>query len=276
MKFQEASKECSAALKIEHFYMKAMLRRARCYARLERFEECLTEYKRWTGLVEEAKLGPSHQTGECLFDKASDVGRQDSERVASEISEIKKMKHMADLKARKEAQERAQAAAEEKSAAFRNRQHWYEQKGSAGSRRWDTFQGRTPPKNSNNNSKRGQAKGDPFNTDPFKDPFQSRSQRQNHFKSQQQKQQKPKKQAEKSPSSNSVTCHYSVLQVPKKASSGEIKKAYHKLALKYHPDKNPSDSAAEVFRKVKLAYETLSNDKSRRQYDLERVRQFSF
>ncbi|NOI65728.1 DnaJ C-terminal domain-containing protein [Vibrio sp. 99-8-1] len=61
---------------------------------------------------------------------------------------------------------------------------------------------------------------------------------------------------------------YSVLGVSKDASEKEIKKAYKKLAMKYHPDKNPGDATAEAnFKEVKEAYEVLTDAEKRRQYD---------
>ncbi|HET7628407.1 MAG TPA: molecular chaperone DnaJ [Bacillales bacterium] len=61
--------------------------------------------------------------------------------------------------------------------------------------------------------------------------------------------------------------YYEVLGVDKNASQDEIKKAYRKLARKYHPDVNPGEDAAEKFKEAKEAYETLSNDQKRAQYD---------
>ncbi|MCW8347433.1 MULTISPECIES: DnaJ C-terminal domain-containing protein [Vibrio] len=62
--------------------------------------------------------------------------------------------------------------------------------------------------------------------------------------------------------------YYSVLGVSKGASEQEIKKAYKRLAMKYHPDKNPGDAAAEAsFKEVKEAYEILTDKDKRRQYD---------
>ena len=61
---------------------------------------------------------------------------------------------------------------------------------------------------------------------------------------------------------------YEVLGVSKSADATEIKKAYRKLALKYHPDKNPGDKEAEEkFKEAAEAYDVLSNEEKRRRYD---------
>uniref|UniRef100_A0A8D8TFJ3 DnaJ homolog subfamily B member 3 n=1 Tax=Cacopsylla melanoneura TaxID=428564 RepID=A0A8D8TFJ3_9HEMI len=63
--------------------------------------------------------------------------------------------------------------------------------------------------------------------------------------------------------------YYKVLGVDKQSSTGDIKKAYRKLALKWHPDKNPDNQteANKKFKEISEAYEVLSDEKKRRIYD---------
>lgn len=61
--------------------------------------------------------------------------------------------------------------------------------------------------------------------------------------------------------------YYKILGIPKSATTEEIKKAYRQLALKYHPDKNKSPGAEDMFKQVAEAYEILSDKKKRDLYD---------
>ncbi len=63
-------------------------------------------------------------------------------------------------------------------------------------------------------------------------------------------------------------CYYEVLEVSKDCSGAELKKSYRKLAMKYHPDRNPDDKEAEeTFKIVNEAYQVLSDDEKRAIYD---------
>ena len=65
--------------------------------------------------------------------------------------------------------------------------------------------------------------------------------------------------------------YYQILQVSEQADEEQIKKAYRKLAKKYHPDLHPNDAVAEAkFKDVVEAYEVLGDAAKRRDYDLKR------
>ncbi len=62
--------------------------------------------------------------------------------------------------------------------------------------------------------------------------------------------------------------YYKILGVAKNASGEDVKRAYRKLAMKYHPDRNPGDKSAEnQFKEINEAYEVLSDPKKRARYD---------
>ncbi|MCL4127576.1 UNVERIFIED_CONTAM: hypothetical protein GTU68_052921 [Idotea baltica] len=69
--------------------------------------------------------------------------------------------------------------------------------------------------------------------------------------------------------------YYSILGVKKNAKDREIKKAFRKLAMQYHPDKNKEKGAEDKFRQIAEAYEVLSDEEKRREYDILGHEQYS-
>ena len=68
---------------------------------------------------------------------------------------------------------------------------------------------------------------------------------------------------------NNKKDYYKILNIDKDSSDEDIKKSYRKLALQYHPDKNPGDNeACEKFKELSEAYSVLSNNDKRKQYDM--------
>ncbi|KAK7102292.1 dnaJ homolog subfamily B member 9-like isoform X2 [Littorina saxatilis] len=68
--------------------------------------------------------------------------------------------------------------------------------------------------------------------------------------------------------SDAAEDYYKILGVSRTASDKEIKKAFRKLAVKYHPDKNKEKGAEEKFMEIAQAYEVLSDKEKRKQYDM--------
>ncbi|VEU45337.1 unnamed protein product [Pseudo-nitzschia multistriata] len=247
-RFRDAMTECTAALKIYPRYLKAILRRARCYSRLDQTRQAENDFKLWLKIVEQSKKnGNTGFLGANIFHGPDTIKTREVEEIQAELNDMLKAKareeeaKARDERARKMFRERSQRWDSERSdftsgsngsgRANFSRENFY----SSSSRRWDSSRDQKSrskpngekPKNSNKNQNRHNGRN-------FRDH--------KNF--------------------------YSILGLTNRSTEEEVRKAYKKKALKCHPDKNPDDpNAAENFRRVKEAYETLNDPRLRRQYD---------
>jgi tetratricopeptide (TPR) repeat protein len=261
-KYLEAIKDCSMALRIHTHYMKAMLRRSRCYVRLARYEEATAEYERYIQLVSEYRKEGVYETTSCLFDGPKEVSSENLDAVKMELNEVRRSQVNQENAARAERAQKEQrqkwysetfGKAKPGDDAQSRRDQWYSQQGANEPRRWDSFNGRGP--HPNGNSGRGPS-------------WRQHSNREDSSRREEPRSNTAAKPPS-SPGSDTSKNHYSVLQLTVNATESEIKKGYRVMALKYHPDKNQDADASDMFRRIKLAYDVLSDPASRRQYDAE-------
>eukprot|EP00526_Cylindrotheca_closterium_P003459 CAMPEP_0113603610 /NCGR_PEP_ID=MMETSP0017_2-20120614/1366_1 /TAXON_ID=2856 /ORGANISM="Cylindrotheca closterium" /LENGTH=1393 /DNA_ID=CAMNT_0000512005 /DNA_START=108 /DNA_END=4286 /DNA_ORIENTATION=- /assembly_acc=CAM_ASM_000147 len=265
-RWHEAAAECTTALRIHPLYMKAMSRRARCFGKMSRHEECIAEFRRLIDLVNKARRGSLLPKSPCFFDGPSDATDRDLATAKSELAEA--------IKAQEKAQEHARAAEAnwkksqqnsrfnnnpKKGDAQRRREAFYNQKND--SRRWDSFSNRGP--------KRSHSKPRSKTSSQSKDSSRHSYKKSTSWSSSTGSGSSNGSQDRRPADITKNSDHYSVLGLNRNASAAEIKKAFRKMALKYHPDKNQSDDAADIFRRMNEAHEVLRDTEKRSQYDLE-------
>jgi len=286
-RYREAVKECTAALRIHTHYMKAMLRRGRCFARVRQYEEAVAEYERYIQLVNDARRSPqnaANSNAACTFDRPIDTIDAEYLKAKQELADVKKSMRAADAseqatkKKQREQQfnfnknfkaaandaarrrQQNQDAPQTRESVYTRKKTW--EAAGNNQRPWDTFGGTSPKKTSTKQKSAPSARSKPTmagagrNTAGPKGQYRSAPQ-------QQQQQQQPVRITDASD-------HYQVLGLAPTATSSEIRKAYLKAAMKYHPDKNSEEGAADMFRRIKLANEVLSNDQTRASFDAHR------
>jgi tetratricopeptide (TPR) repeat protein len=295
-KYREAVKECTAALRIHTHYMKAMLRRGRCFARIRQYHEAIAEYERYIQLVNEARRLPqsaaNSNNAACTFDRPIDIAEAEYTKAKQELADVKKSMRQADTNdhAQKKKQREQQsifnknfkAAANDAArrrqevppgmdTAYVRKKQW----DAAGNnqRPWDTFGGASPKKTTSKQKSAAKEEPKPIPGAGRNMPRKNQSKPSTQQQPPPPQQQQSQHQQQQQPLIGKVTDasdHYQVLGLTHGATSAEIKKGYHKAALKYHPDKNSDEGAADMFRRIKLAYEVLGNDQSRMSYDAHR------
>ena len=266
-KFHDAMTEATAALRIYPRYVKALLRRARCYSRVERTREALNDYNHWLDMVKRARENKRNPVvGDLVFDGPHKVKAKDMVDVQAERDDLVKQIAKAEVDERsRQARDRVQEQSRKFQSehfqynaskfpshkeANKRRENFYSSQHS--SRKWDSFKDRTQ------SSRQEQPKAQKTRKDEY--GYKSKNDEYSY---------KSKNRSNKSQGSlGDKNDFYAVLGIERRATVEEIKKAYKKMALKHHPDKNKDNpTAADNFLCIKDAYETLKDPNARRKYD---------
>ncbi|RLN91294.1 hypothetical protein BBJ28_00018276 [Nothophytophthora sp. Chile5] len=212
-RYHTALRDCDEALQRKAQYSRALLRRARCYVALSKFQEAVKDFDRYL----------REHPGDSSSGQAEDIRRERNEAKA------------AIAKTREEARKREAAKKRaEREQRQRRAQHWDQS--------WDDskFYENFRRGSSSSSSSRFKSAGASGRSSFMEKKTQRRT-------------------------------HYDVLGLEKVATCDQIKKAYRKLALVYHPDKSNTASHVDLFKEMTAAYNVLSDESARAKYDRELV-----
>ena len=283
---EDAIKESSHALEIHPTYMKAMLRRARCHAKVGRNDGARADYERYVSLVEDARREQrggvdrrhprANQGSACYFDMPSDVSQTQLDAAKREMNSL--------------VDENPPARREIGARRTRTRGVTRIGRGSRRSRSWigwlcckksvqsqvATQPSSHPPTVDNDAPRRRKVSFSlhraASNESPISPPprsFQTKPPKNDDATAPLVKSRPAFDHPLDPPSAiDPDVDYYAVLGLAPDASESDVKRAYHALAMKYHPDRNKSEDSIARFQDVTLAHSILADTKGkRREYD---------
>lgn len=289
-RYNDAILESSHAILIHSTYTKAILRRARCYAKIGDLERARADYNRLIMLVDGARkfpYPPKYQGSTCFFDMPSDVTSQQLAAIKVEMNSLNVHPKVTEMREERSTEQRRQGKMSNTWKVLGRPKKWFSncmknannQVISSVRRQSHTGEAsENSASNSNARSARGSKRVSFTSTRSYYYPpshqNSSSPHARNHYVDPTLANRRPPFEHPIEPPIpiDTTVDYYAILGVPRNASGPDIKRAYHKLALQYHPDRNSSADAQAKFQEINRAYTIIGDPKGKKdEYDHNRM-----
>ena len=286
-RYHDAILESSHAILIHSMYTKAILRRARCYAKIGEYERARADYNRLIMLVDGARkfpYPPKYQGSTCFFDMPSEVTPQQLAAIKFEMTALNMHPKEAETREDRRTGRRRQGNLMKVlgrpnkwcSNCMKNANHQVVTSTARHRNSGNGEMSESRPSKKNGRSAQRMKRVSFMSTRSTRSYYQPQ-QYQDSYPHAQHNDMYPTLANRRPPFEHPIdppitidttVDYYAILGVPRTASGTDIKKAYHKLALKYHPDRNSSVDASARFQEISRAYAIIGDSQGKKdEYD---------